>query len=149
VSDIKLQLVMAHELILRLDTAQELRTLSAHEVSLRKQLKLKCLGLASLERTIARSRSRLVWLKEGDANTKFFHIHAAHRRKKNAISRLRHNQVITSDQVEMAQIAFDFFDIHLGTVDSRERPVDFGSWTFLSLISLILRLPGPRTRCGR
>ena len=118
---IKMQLLMAHELILRFDMAQDSRGLSPHEASLRKQLKLKCLGLASLERTIARSRSRLLWLKEGDANTSFFHMHASHRRKKNAIARLRVDDVVTSQHSEMEKIAFDFFDLHLGSVDVRQR----------------------------
>jgi len=34
------------------------------------------LALASLQRTIARSRSRISWLSEGDANTALFHQHA-------------------------------------------------------------------------
>lgn len=43
---------------------------------MRKKLKLHCLGLASLEQTIARLRSRVLYLKEGDANTSFFHQQA-------------------------------------------------------------------------
>jgi hypothetical protein len=36
----------------------------------------------SLERTIARTRSRLQWLREGDANTSYFQHHARYRKKK-------------------------------------------------------------------
>jgi hypothetical protein len=56
-----------------LDVAQEKRQLSAGELWLRKTFKLSLLGFSSLERTIARQRSKLRWLKEGDANTHLFH----------------------------------------------------------------------------
>lgn len=69
VGSIKLQLLIAKELILQLDRAQELRLLSEAERELRGQLKRLSLGLASLERTIARQRSRILFLSEGDTNT--------------------------------------------------------------------------------
>uniref|UniRef100_J3L454 DUF4283 domain-containing protein n=1 Tax=Oryza brachyantha TaxID=4533 RepID=J3L454_ORYBR len=54
VSQIRLQLQMAHEIILRLDVAQESRLLQQHERCLRANLKGKCLALAALERIRAR-----------------------------------------------------------------------------------------------
>lgn len=69
---INLQILVAREVILRLDQAQETRLLSAEELSLRKEMKLRSLGLASLQRTIVRMRSRITWIKEGDACTRFF-----------------------------------------------------------------------------
>jgi hypothetical protein len=58
------------------------------ELSLRDELKGHSLGLASLARTIARHRSRIRYLEEGDANTKFFHLQACHRSRKNVFERL-------------------------------------------------------------
>jgi hypothetical protein len=84
----KLQILIANELILRLDVAMEVRPLSMEERGLRRLLKRKLLGLASLERTIARHRSRIHWLSEGDACTRFFHLHANHHRRKNFIAHL-------------------------------------------------------------
>jgi len=46
------------------------------------------LALSSLQRTIARSRSRITWLSEGDANTALFHFHAKHRKRKKIICKL-------------------------------------------------------------
>jgi hypothetical protein len=66
------------EVILRFDSEQELRDLQPWERDLRRSLKLKVLGLASLSRTIAQ-RSRISYLAEGDANTRFFHLQACHR----------------------------------------------------------------------
>lgn len=73
---VRLQLALAREVIHRFDVAQEMRALSAPEAQLRKMLKVRVLGLASLLRTMARQRSRLLFLAEGDANTKFFHLMA-------------------------------------------------------------------------
>jgi len=54
--------------------------------------------LASLERTIARLRSRVLYLKEGDANTSFFHQQARYRKKKNFIAKLQVGDQTVVDQ---------------------------------------------------
>ena len=58
IGEIKAQPLMARELVLRLDIAQERRQLSAEESGLRKPMKLRCLGLSSLERTMARQTDK-------------------------------------------------------------------------------------------
>jgi hypothetical protein len=64
-------LEVAKELFHRLEMARDRRMLDVHEEFLRQKLKLKSLGLSSLQRTIERHESRLLWLKEGDASTNF------------------------------------------------------------------------------
>lgn len=54
IDNVKEQLLLAREVVFQLDRAQDTRVLSDEETELRKQLKGLCLGLASLERTIAR-----------------------------------------------------------------------------------------------
>ncbi|XP_058751474.1 uncharacterized protein LOC131624535 [Vicia villosa] len=49
--------------------------------------------LLGIEETIWRQRSRAMWLKDGDRNTKFFHSKANQRRKTNAIKRLKDRNV--------------------------------------------------------
>jgi hypothetical protein len=52
-------------------------------------LKRGVLGLASLERTIARQRARAAALEDGDANAQFLRIFTAKRSRRNLISTLR------------------------------------------------------------
>lgn len=85
----KLHLHMALEVILLLDLAQESRQLNQAELRLRRGLKDRILGLAIVERARKKQASRVTYLKEGDANTKFFHIKMNARRRKNFIQRLR------------------------------------------------------------
>lgn len=85
VGNIKLQIACANLVILRFDCAQETRLLLEREIWLRATLKQLVLGLASLQRTIARQRSHIRWLQEGDANTKLFHLIANGRKAKNFI----------------------------------------------------------------
>jgi len=54
VGSVRLQLVLAREVILRFDVAQETRPLTASETRFRKSLKVRVLGLASLVRMMAR-----------------------------------------------------------------------------------------------
>lgn len=114
VGNTKQQILVATEVIFRFDVAMESRSLSTEERALRWALKKKLLGLASLERTMARQRSRLLWLKEGDACTRFFHLQASHRRRKNFISQLLVDGVVVSDHEAKAMAVDDFFSSLLG-----------------------------------
>lgn len=60
IGNVSLQLILAKELILRFDVAQETRVLSDAELEFRRELEKLYLSLASLERTIARQRSRML-----------------------------------------------------------------------------------------
>jgi hypothetical protein len=63
IGNVKIQLAMAKEILHQLEIARDSRVLPQGEEWLQKKLKLHCLGLASLERTIARQRSRVLHLK--------------------------------------------------------------------------------------
>ena len=80
--NIKTQIAIANYVILKFDRAMEMRALTPAELWLRKTIKLALLGLSSLQRTIERQRSRLRWIREGDANTKLFQAVANGRRSK-------------------------------------------------------------------
>jgi len=80
VGHVNTQLALAREVLHQLEIAQDSRGLSRLELWLKNKLKPYCLALSSLQRTIARSRSRISWLKDGDANTVLFHAHARKRK---------------------------------------------------------------------
>lgn len=77
--NIKEHILLANEVIFHLDQAMEARALLDAETWLRRELKKKTLGLASLQRTIAHQKSSITWLREGDANTSYFQLFASHR----------------------------------------------------------------------
>jgi hypothetical protein len=124
VGNVRLQLEITKEVVARLEMTRDRHFLAAHEESLHQRLKRKSLGLSSLQRTIARQESRLLWLKEGDAPTKFFHIHAnAHHKKKFIRTFHQDGHVLVSEEVK-AQAFFNFFDEVLGTPPLRNCSVN-------------------------
>ena len=66
VGHVKTQLGLSLEILHRLEIAQDSRALTPEEDWLRCEAKRYCLVLSSLERTVARLRSRIRFLKDGD-----------------------------------------------------------------------------------
>lgn len=66
--------------------------------------------LATKEELYWRQRSRISWLKDGDRNSRFFHVSASKRRTRNSIHGLvsSHGDWCT-DSEGMAKIVFDYF----------------------------------------
>jgi hypothetical protein len=86
--NVNFQLALAREILHQLEITNDFQVLTVGEMWLKNSLKKHSLALTSLKRTIARSCSRISWLQEGDANTKLFHLHAWHRKRKNFITKL-------------------------------------------------------------
>jgi hypothetical protein len=116
---IGLQLAMAKDVLLQLEATHDTRSLEVHEESLRQWVKLKTLGLSSLQHSMARQESRLLWLHEGDASTKFFHAHANIRRWRNHIHILVVDGNVVHSKEATAQAAHSYFDAMLGTPPPR------------------------------
>lgn len=120
VGSVRCQLFMAREVISQLDVAQERHDLTDDEYALRAELKRHSLGLASMARTIARHRSRIRFLGEGDANTKYFHLQACHRSRKNFIPMVQHEGRWFSDEEAKADLIFEYYNDILGKPFRRE-----------------------------
>lgn len=125
VGSVRLQLAIAKEIVYRFDQAQDTRALAAHEQTLRNKMKMRCLGLASLLRTIVRQRSRITYLADGDANTKFFHLQACHRSRQNTITSLKVDDMEVVHEEAKAQAIFQHFNGILGFHEQRTAWLDF------------------------
>jgi hypothetical protein len=115
VGNVSSQLGLAREVLHRLEMAQDSRPLSSEERWLLQKLKQHCLVLASLERTVARLRSRLHYLRDGDANTKKNHQQARYRKKRNFISHLEIEGGAVTSHEQMQGVLDDFFSNLLGS----------------------------------
>uniref|UniRef100_A0A2N9GYT9 DC1 domain-containing protein n=1 Tax=Fagus sylvatica TaxID=28930 RepID=A0A2N9GYT9_FAGSY len=71
--------------ILRMDEKEFLGTMTPEEHHLREELKMEVERLAHLEEVSWRQKSRVLCIREGDNNTKFFHKMANSHRRRNQI----------------------------------------------------------------
>ncbi|XP_073362981.1 uncharacterized protein [Aegilops tauschii subsp. strangulata] len=124
VGNIKLHNGVAKLVILRLDCAQDVQLLTPEERWLRGMLKQLVLGLASLERMIARQRSRIRWLAEGDANSKLFHLVANGRKTKNFIPAIVVDGQVITDQRGKEEAFLQAYRALLGVGTTREHTLD-------------------------
>ncbi|KAM0844041.1 hypothetical protein ACQ4PT_057322 [Festuca glaucescens] len=101
------------------------RALSPDEQRFRAMLKMNSLGIAAMQRSMWRQRSRVAWLKEGDASTRFFHAKANARRRKSYIHRLELDGNSYTEQEEKEEIIWKYFDELIGTKKDRPHSVNF------------------------
>jgi hypothetical protein len=87
-------------------------------------MKLKSLGLSSLQRSIARQESRILWLANGDSPIKFFHIHANARRRRKFIRSLEHDGQVLVSEDRKVEAFLNFFEKLLGSPLTRTHGLD-------------------------
>jgi hypothetical protein len=113
------------ELLHMFEMAQELQVLSPAEDWFRRALMKRILALSSWARSVARLRSGVTWLRDGDANTSLFHAQARFRKKKNFITSLTstEGEILTSHD-DKATTLFDFYDSLLGIAIQRDASIN-------------------------
>ena len=92
-----------------LDAKEETRRLTAEEKLFQVNLHTNIEKLTLLEEISWRQKSRVLHLKQGDANTRFFHRMANSNRKNNGIESLMVNGTLSSNQGMIADCITHFF----------------------------------------
>jgi len=92
--------------------------LQPNELWLRNNLKKHALALSSL------LRSRMGWLRDGDANTKLFHMHACYQKRKKFIAKLREGDRTITTHEEKASAIFEFYSNLIGSNNDRVRTIN-------------------------
>jgi hypothetical protein len=129
-SNTKVLLHAALLVILHLDLALEGRTLSPEERDLRACLKRRVVSLAVVERARKKQCARISNIKEGDSNTKFFHLRVNARRRKNHIQRIKHNGGWVTNHSQKEKIIHDHFATVMGRGPPREYDFNWESIAF-------------------
>jgi hypothetical protein len=113
--------------ILRLDIAQESRQLSPEERDLRMCLKRRVISLAMVERARKKQCAQIRSVKEGDANTKYFHRRVNARRWKNHIHRIKRNGGWVTDHLQKEEVIHAHFSSSMGRGPPRKRDLNWDS----------------------
>jgi predicted alpha/beta-fold hydrolase len=83
--------------------------------------------LAALRIIKARQRSRLIWIRCGDANTKLFQLRANSRRRKNFIAHLNVQGRTVTQHDDKATTLLHHFQSLLGTYSTRTASINWDS----------------------
>ncbi|XP_039125244.1 uncharacterized protein LOC120261424 [Dioscorea cayenensis subsp. rotundata] len=110
----------------KLDSEAENRILSHSESKREEDLRIEMSMISKQEELYWKQRSRLQWLKEGDDNTRFFHMVANGRKNRNFIPSINLNGTTTTDSKEIGkvfacQFQHQFGQKALGSVHDRLR----------------------------
>jgi hypothetical protein len=95
--------------VMKLDLKEGLGGLSHEEILHRDGLKAEVTRLAHLEESSWRQKSRVLWLKGGDNNTKFFHKVANSNCRRNFIGGLEVDGVYYEEEAKMRDHVLQFY----------------------------------------
>jgi hypothetical protein len=77
-------------------------------------------GSCFLGEEIARLRSWIKYLKEGDANTSFFYMHARYKKKRNFIHMLVNEEQVVTSHEQKQKVLHEYYSNLLGMAQQRE-----------------------------
>ncbi|KAG9450247.1 hypothetical protein H6P81_010212 [Aristolochia fimbriata] len=92
-----------------LDALEEGRHLTDSELTDHSRAASDLRELVARERIVWKQRARYKWLKEGDANSHFFHAVASARRRSNRVNSLIVNGELTSDREAITNALVEFY----------------------------------------
>jgi hypothetical protein len=92
------------------DEKESLSSLSPEEHILREVCKAELESVAQLEEVSWRQKSRSLWLKEGDNNTKFFHKMANSHRRYNYMDKVEVDGVVFEESSEIREKVVHFYE---------------------------------------
>jgi hypothetical protein len=92
------------------DDKESLTSLSPEEHILRKVCKAELESVVHLEEVLWRQKSRILWLKEGDNNTKFFRKMANSHRRYNYMDKVEVDSVVFEEESEIREKVVDFYE---------------------------------------
>ncbi|PNX96151.1 cysteine-rich receptor-like protein kinase, partial [Trifolium pratense] len=95
-----------------LDLRGELVGLNEHEVSLRKSNFAELWKLLKSKEVVLFQRSRSKWIKEGDANSGYFHGCVKARVRRNTITALKVGEVCVDSSSQIRETVIEYFTIH-------------------------------------
>lgn len=111
-----------------LKTIELLRNLTLPEWNFRNIISERLILLLKQQRTFWKQRSKIKWVKEGDAGTKFFHAHATISHRKNTITSVQDGQGINwFNHEEKEKVFWEIFKNRLGFSDFSSIHFDMSS----------------------
>lgn len=110
--------------ISHLDAKAELSALSDEEVDELHELSVNLQSMAQVQNSVNWQKSRMNWLQEGDANTKFFHACMCNRRRHNTINTMSVDGVSVEGVHNIRATAFNHFSSHFKHIGVARPGVD-------------------------
>ncbi|XP_066360901.1 uncharacterized protein [Miscanthus floridulus] len=115
ISSLSLLIKHVKSLIYLFETMELLRDLSIQEWNFRNILDDRLVSLLRMQKAYWKQRSKVAWVREGDAGTKLFHAHATVRHRRNTIaSLLDDNNIPITEHNQKAELIWDAFKQRLG-----------------------------------